>query len=288
MPLPITGRTGICCVFGDPVEHSFSPKLHNKAFDRAGLDYAYVAYTANESTIAEAIAAVRALGIRGCSLTMPNKIACIPHLDRIDPTAEVIGAVNTLVNDNGVICGYNTDGYGFLKAFEDKSVSIAGNKMVLLGLGGAGGAVAVSAAMDCGLGELVVFNRAGGRSWGHAQRVVDVINDLSECRAKLCDLNDEDLLRAEMASAQMLANTTNVGMADLEGRSPVPDASFFPEGMVVQDAIYSPAKTRLLEQAEEAGCLCVNGLPMLFHQGAKQFELWTGLEMPLDVGDLEM
>lgn len=284
----ITARTGVCCVFGDPVKHSFSPKLHNKAFEKAGLDYAYVAFTANEETIGKAIEAVRTLEIRGCSLTMPNKIACIPFLDKIDPTAEVIGAVNTLVNDDGVITGYNTDGYGFLKAYEDMGVPVKGNKMVLLGLGGAGGAVAISAAMDYGLGELVVFNRVGGNSWDHAQNIVDVINEKTSCRARLCDLNDKDLLKEEMATAQMLANTTNVGMADLEGQSVVPDPSFFPEGMIVQDAIYSPAKTKLLEQADEAGCKYANGLAMLFYQGAKQFELWTGQEMPLVVSDLEM
>lgn len=284
----VTARTGVCCVFGDPVKHSFSPKLHNKAFEKAGLDYVYVAHTVNEKTIGAAIEAVRTLGIRGCSLTMPNKIACIPHLDKIDPTAEMIGAVNTLVNDDGVITGYNTDGFGFLRGFEDMGVEVAGNKMALLGLGGAGGAVAFTAAMDYGLGELVVFNRANGKSWGHVQETVDLINERTSCKARLCDLNDKDLLKEEMATAQMLGNTTNVGMASLEGQSVVPDSSFFPAGMAVQDAIYSPAKTRLLEQAEEAGCKGINGLAMLFYQGAKQFELWTGQEMPLTVADLEI
>ena len=107
-------------------------------------------------------------------------------------------------------------------------------------------------------------------------------------KAKLCDLNDKDLLKVEMADAQMLGNTTNVGMGKLEGQSVVPDASFFPESMVVQDAIYSPAKTKLLELAEEAGCRYTNGLSMLFYQGARQFKLWTGVDMPLTVADLEM
>lgn len=284
----ITARTGVCCVFGDPVKHSFSPKLHNKAFTKAGLDYAYVAFTANEKTIGDAMAAVRTLGIRGCSLTMPNKIACLPHFDKIDPTAQMIGAANTVVNDDGVLTGYNTDGYGMLKAFEDMGVPVAGNKMVLLGLGGAGAAVAITAAMDHNLGELAVFNRKGGKSWGHAQETVDLINEKSSCKARLCDLGDLDLLRKEMSDAQMLANTTNVGMADLEGQSVVPDSSYFPADMAVQDAIYAPAETKLLSLAKEAGCTCANGLSMLFYQGAKQFELWTGQEMPLTVADLEM
>ncbi|MEF2655515.1 MAG: shikimate dehydrogenase [Eggerthellaceae bacterium] len=288
MDARISARTEVYCVFGDPVKHSFSPKLHNKAFAKAGIDGVYVAFTANEQTIGDAIAAVKTLEIRGCSLTMPNKLACIPYLDHIDPTAQMIGSINTLVNNDGVITGYNTDGFGFLRSFEEMGASVEGNKMVLLGLGGAGSAVALTAALDYGLAELSVFNRANGKSWGHAQEIVDLINEKTSCKAKLCDLNDKDLLREEMATAHMLGNTTNVGMADLAGQSVVPDASYFPKGMVVQDAIYSPAKTKLLEYAEEAGCQYTNGLSMLFYQGAKQFELWTGQDMPLTVADLEM
>lgn len=288
MDARISARTEVYCVFGDPVKHSFSPKLHNKAFAKAGIDGVYVAFTANEQTIGDAIAAVKTLEIRGCSLTMPNKLACIPYLDHIDPTAQMIGSINTLVNNDGVITGYNTDGFGFLRSFEEMGASVEGNKMVLLGLGGAGSAVALTAALDYGLAELSVFNRANGKSWGYAQEIVDLINEKSSCKAKLCDLNDKDLLREEMATAHMLGNTTNVGMADLAGQSVVPDASYFPKGMVVQDAIYSPAKTKLLEYAEEAGCQYTNGLSMLFYQGAKQFELWTGQDMPLTVADLEM
>lgn len=288
MDARISARTEVYCVFGDPVKHSFSPKLHNKAFAKAGIDGVYVAFTANEQTIGDAIAAVRTLEIKSCSLTMPNKLACIPYLDHIDPTAQMIGSINTLVNNDGVITGYNTDGFGFLRSFEEMGASVEGNKMVLLGLGGAGSAVALTAALDYGLAELSVFNRANGKSWGHAQEIVDLINEKSSCKAKLCDLNDKDLLREEMATAHMLGNTTNVGMADLAGQSVVPDASYFPKGMVVQDAIYSPAKTKLLEYAEEAGCQYANGLSMLFYQGAKQFELWTGQDMPLTVADLEM
>lgn len=288
MDARISARTEVYCVFGDPVKHSFSPKLHNKAFAKAGIDGVYVAFTANEQTIGDAIAAVKTLEIRGCSLTMPNKLACIPYLDHIDPTAQMIGSINTLVNNDGVITGYNTDGFGFLRSFEEMGASVEGNKMVLLGLGGAGSAVALTAALDYGLAELSVFNRANGKSWGHAQEIVDLINEKTSCKAKLCDLNDKDLLREEMATAHMLGNTTNVGMADLAGQFVVPDASYFPKGMVVQDAIYSPAKTKLLEYAEEAGCQYTNGLSMLFYQGAKQFELWTGQDMPLTVADLEM
>ena len=288
MAIPISGRTGLYCVFGDPVQHSFSPRLHNKAFDKADIDGVYVAFTVNQDSIGQAMNAVRVLGIRGCSVTMPNKLACIPFLDEIDDTAKLIGSVNTFVVNDGKIKGYNTDGYGFLHTFEEMGMQIAGNKLVLLGLGGAGSSVALTAAMEYGLGEISVFNRANGKSWPHAQEVVALINEKTSCKAKLCDLNDKELLRTEMADAQMLGNTTNVGMGSLEGQSVVPDASFFPKGMMVQDAIYSPAKSKLLELAEEAGCRYTNGLSMLFYQGAKQFKLWTGIDMPLTVDDLEI
>lgn len=288
MGIPITGHTDLYCVFGDPVKHSFSPQLHNKAFNKANIDGVYVAFTANDKTIGSAMDAVRTLNIKGCSVTMPNKLACIPYLDDIDSTAKLIGSVNTFVLTDGKIKGYNTDGYGFLHTFEEMGVKIAGSKLVLLGLGGAGSSVALTAAMEYDLGEIAVFNRANGKSWGHAQEVVQLINEKTSCKAKLCDLNDKELLKSEMADAQMLGNTTNVGMGKLEGQSVVPDASFFPKEMVVQDAIYCPAKSKLLEYAEEAGCRYTNGLSMLFYQGARQFELWTGMKMPLTVDDLEI
>lgn len=287
MGIPITGHTSLYCVFGDPVKHSFSPRLHNMAFEKVGIDAAYLAFTVNESTIEQAMDAVRVLDIKGCSVTMPNKRACIPYLDEIDPTAELIGSVNTFVQENGKIKGYNTDGYGFLTAIEQMGTQIEGKKLVLLGMGGAGLAVAFTASVEHHLGELTVFNRANGKSWNHAREVVDLINERTQTKAKLCDLNDKDLLREEMANAQMLGNTTNVGMGKMEGQSVVPDASYFPKDMVVQDAIYCPEKTRLLELAEEAGCRCGNGLGMLFYQGARQFKLWTGTDMPLTIDDLK-
>ncbi len=288
MGIKVSARSKVYCVFGDPIEHSFSPALHNRAFDRMDYDAVYVAFKANEETIGDAIAAMRVLGISGASVTMPNKMACMGHLDEIDPTAKLIGSVNALVNTDGYIKGYNTDGFGCVSSFEHMGVQVKGGKMVLLGLGGAGGAVALTAAYESGLAELSVFNRANGKSWNHAQEAVDLINKETGCKATLLDLNNKDLLREEIASANMLMNTTNVGMGNSVGQSVIPDASYFHKDLVVQDAIYSPAKTKLLELAEEAGCKCTNGIAMLFYQGAKQFELWTGQKMPLSVEEFHL
>ena len=138
MTQDINGATRLICLFGDPVAHSKSPHLHNRAFERACLNYAYMAFRVPGEDMKQATDAIRLLNMRGCNLTMPNKIAVIPFLDKLDPIAEMVGAVNTIVNEDGVLTGYSTDGYGFMKSFEEHGVDAKGKKMVLMGMGGAG------------------------------------------------------------------------------------------------------------------------------------------------------
>ena len=164
MTQDINGATRLICLFGDPVAHSKSPHLHNRAFERAGLNYAYMAFRVPGEDMKQATDAIRLLNMRGCNLTMPNKIAVIPFLDKLDPIAEMVGAVNTIVNEDGVLTGYSTDGYGFMKSFEEHGVDAKGKKMVLMGMGGAGTPIAAQAALD-GVGEIVVFSPSTGKSW---------------------------------------------------------------------------------------------------------------------------
>lgn len=152
----ISGSTRMCCLFGDPVEHSKSPMLHNTAFEKTGLNYAYLAFDIKAENIKDAVEAARALNFAGFNLTMPHKITVMDYLDKLDPAAELIKTVNTVRNDNGVLTGFNTDGYGMMKAFREHGATIEGKKMVLMGIGGAGTSVAVQGALD-GLHELVVF-----------------------------------------------------------------------------------------------------------------------------------
>lgn len=152
----ISGSTRMCCLFGDPVEHSKSPMLHNTAFEKTGLNYAYLAFDIKAENIKGAVEAARALNFAGFNLTMPHKITVMDYLDKLDPAAELIKTVNTVRNDNGVLTGFNTDGYGMMKAFREHGATIEGKKMVLMGIGGAGTSVAVQGALD-GLHELVVF-----------------------------------------------------------------------------------------------------------------------------------
>lgn len=278
--MDISGTTRLCCLFGSPVAHSRSPQLHNKAFELTGLNYRYVAFDVTNNQMERAMDSVRLLNMRGCNLTMPNKIDVIPFLDKLDPAAELIGAVNTVLNEDGVLTGYNTDGYGFMRAFQDHDADIKGKKMTQMGMGGAGTSVAVQAAID-GAREISVFSPSTGKSWGRATEEVALIRERTGCNINLYDANDHDVLRREIESSELLANTTPIGMGKLEGKSPIPDASFLRPELIVQDAIYEPEETELLRMARETGCTTINGLEMLFYQGARAFEIWTGLDMPL-------
>lgn len=286
MTVEISGHTRLCGLMGDPVDHSRSPHLHNAAFEKAGLDYVYLAFRIPAEDIQRVPDTARLFNMRGFNLTMPHKMSIIPYLDHIDHAAELIGAVNTVVNDDGVLTGYSTDGYGFVRAFQDHDVSIQGKKMTLMGMGGAGTAIAVQAALD-GLSELAVFSHKSGRSWNRvAEQVARFDAHIDSCKITLHDSEDLDDLKAELDSSDILGNATPLGMGDKEGLSPIPDASFLHEGLVVQDAIYAPAETELLRMAKEAGCLAFNGTEMLFYQGARAFEIWTGIEMPLTAKDM--
>lgn len=285
MTAEINGATRLCCLFGDPVAHSKSPQLHNRAFERAGLNYKYMAFQVPGERMKEAADAIRLLNMRGCNFTMPNKISIVPYLDKLDPAAEIVGSVNTVVNDNGVLTGYITDGYGFMKAFAINGVDVKGKKMVQMGMGGAGTAIAAQAALD-GVREIAVFSPSTGKSWNRVAEEVAVIAERTDCKISRHDANDLDDLRHELADADLLANTTPIGMGKLEGQSPIPDASYLRPGLVIQDAIYQPAETELLKMGKEAGCTTINGEGMLFFQGARAWEIWTGIDFPLSPDEM--
>lgn len=276
----ITGKTRLTGLLGSPVSHSISPLMHNEAFGLLNLDYAYLCFDVKEEQMEEAVKALKLLNVRGFNCTMPVKIRMCELADKLSPAAELIGAVNTVVNDNGVLTGHNTDGIGFTEAVRSYGYDITGKKMILLGAGGAATAAAVQAALD-GVSELAVFNRKS-RSWHRGQQLVDNINKKTSCKAALYDLEDTTALRAQLADSYILVNGTPVGMAPNTGISPIPDASMLHEGLIVYDAIYNPRETELMRQAASQGASACNGLLMLLYQGAAAFELWTGQKMPVD------
>lgn len=277
----INGRTRLVALLGSPVGHSKSPALQNAAFEALGLDYAYLAFDVGLEDSAAAVAALRTLGVRGANVTMPLKKAVCPHLDALSDTARLAGAVNTIVNDDGVLTGHITDGTGYLRSLEDAGVTWAGTKMTIAGTGGAATAVAIEAAMS-GVRAISFFN-VRDAFFEAGERTAAMLRQEFGCDARIFDLRDLHALRREMHDSAIFANGTPIGMEHAGDQSPVPDAAFFHPGLVVSDMIYVPQRTTLLRMAESAGCRTVSGLGMQMHQGALSFKLWTGHQMPMDV-----
>ncbi len=285
MALTITAHTQLLGFFGSPAEHSTSPAIHNEAFAQLGMDYAYLAFDIGTDKIQAAVDAVRTLNMKGANVSMPCKTAVMQYLDEIDPAAKLCGAVNTIVNNDGYLKGYSTDGVGYMSALKDNDVDIIGKKMTIVGCGGAGKAIAVQAALD-GVAEMSIFN-VKDSFWGRCVQTAKELEENTNCKVKLFELNTEDPasmanLKAEIASSALFANATGVGMGKLEGQTYIPDASFFRPGLVVTDVVYAPPETAMLKLARETGCKTINGMGMLFYQGVAAFKLWMGQDMPIE------
>ncbi|MGI6010538.1 MAG: shikimate dehydrogenase [Ruminococcus sp.] len=281
MELPITGHTKLTALLGKPVAHSLSPLMHNEAFHLLGLDYVYLCFEVDETALSTAVAGLKAAGIRGFNLTMPNKNKIMEFLDDLSPAAKMIGAVNTVVNDNGKLTGHNTDGTGFMRSAADAGFSLKGKSMTLLGAGGAATAIAAQAALD-GMKEIRIFLRPASRFFQRISHLTDTINRTTDCRAAIYDNADTKSLKNSLETSDILVNATSVGMEPDTQNSLITDISMFPKELAVADIIYEPRKTRLLSLAESAGCPTMNGLYMLLYQGAEAFRLFTGKEMPVE------
>jgi shikimate dehydrogenase len=258
----IDARTRLYAVFGDPVAHSLSPLMHNTAFREVGFNGVYVATQVHD--IQAAVEAVRCLGIQGVSVTVPHKTAVMPFLDRIDPLAGNIGAVNTIVNRDGQLCGFNTDAQAAIRALEEV-VSLSGRKVAILGAGGA--ARAVGFGLKAEKTAILIVNRTASRGRKLADRLG-------------ADFRRPDAYRPE--PTDILVNTTPVGMWPRTDALPFPTDRLSPE-MIVMDIIYNPLRSRLLKEAAAIGCRVLNGIPMFVYQGGMQFKLWTGRDAPLAV-----
>lgn len=277
----ITGHTGLLCLLGSPVAHSVSPAMHNEACKQLGLDYAYLAFDVPEDKMPQAVEGLRTMGARGWNITMPGKNIMCRLADKVSPASEISGACNTIVNDNGVLTAYTTDGIGFMRAVKENGVDIIGKKMTLLGAGGAATAILVQAALD-GVAEINVFNIRDA-FWERAQDIVNQLNECTSCKVTLHDYDDPEILRASIADSAILVNGTSVGMAPKTDATIITDTSMFHQDLFVFDVIYNPQETRLLREAKATGCKTGNGMYMLLYQGAASFELWTGQEMPVEI-----
>ena len=276
----ITGHTELIGLMAYPIRHSSSPAMHNEAFAQLGLDYAYLAFEVTNETLEDAVKGIRALQLKGSNVSMPNKTVVGQYLDELSPAAKLCGAVNTIVNENGKLTGHITDGIGYMASLKDNGIDVIGKKMTIAGAGGAATAIEIQAALD-GVKEMSIFN-IKDKFWENAEKTIEKIRSNTDCVVNLYDLDDKDKLKEEIADSYLFAQATGVGMKPLEGQSVIPDTSFLRPDLIFTGILNAPRQTKLLEQAEEAGCKCMNGLGMMLFQGDAAFHLWTGKHMPLE------
>ena len=269
----INGRTKVCCLIGKPVSHSLSPVIHNAAFRELNLNYIYVAFNVERDSLKTAIRGIKSLGIRGVNVTMPHKTEVIEYIDVVDDNAREIRAVNTIVNDNGILKGYNTDGIGALKAIK-RFTSIEGRRILLIGAGGAGRAIATELSKYAS--ELIILNRT-------VSKAAEIALKLSKKGYKVRGRGlNRRIIEREIKKVDLIINATPIGMKEVVSSSPVPKELLSPD-MVVFDIVYEPLETELLQYAKSLGCLTIDGLWMLIYQAAEAFKLWTDKEAPIEV-----
>ncbi len=274
-----TGKTKNVGVIGYPIEHSLSPVLQNAAIAKAGIDYAYIAMPVKPEVLEEAVRGMKALGFRGINVTIPHKTEIMQYLDEIDKDAKIIGAVNTVVNTDGYLKGYNTDVIGSIDALYNHGVEIKGKNVVLFGAGGAARAI-IWGLLKAGAAQVTL----GVRNVPKVKPIAEYFSKyLKEGQnLNLFNWNDEGLEEC-LRSADILINTTPLGMAPKVDAAPPVKWDAVKSGAFAYDIIYTPAKTRFLEEAEQHGCEILNGEEMLAGQGAAAFKLWTDTEPELSV-----
>ena len=275
--MQIDSKTILTGLFASPSAHSVSPIIHNNAFEKLGLNYVYLSFEVNKDNLKDAVQSIKTLNMRGVNLSMPNKKEVIQYLDEISETAKLSQSVNTIVNDNGILKGYSTDGKGFFKSLEEEKIFMKDKNITILGTGGASIAI-ISQAVFEGIKNIFVFKR--DKNWNEQKKILDNIASKTNCNIELNSLEDKNILKRKIEESDLLINATSVGMK--EDFSLIEDKSFFRKDLIVSDIIYNPAKTKLLQIAEKEGCKIINGIGMLLYQGALSFELWTNKKMPVD------
>jgi shikimate dehydrogenase len=272
--MEISGKTQICGVIGDPVQHTLSPAMHNAAFEHLKLDLVFVAFRVTPDELENAVRGVRALGIRGLNVTMPHKNSVTEFLDEADPAVKFLRAANTILNQSGRLRGFNTDGVGALRALKQNGVNLAGKKVLLLGAGGAAKAIAFSLAKE--VDELCILNRDAAK----ARELAIVLEPFGK-KIVGNELSPKQI-QQELQGSDVLINATSVGMTPYASESIVKPDWLKPE-LTVMDIVYNPVETKLIRDAKASGAQVINGVEMLLYQGAASFEIWAGGKAPVDV-----
>lgn len=278
----INGKTKLVGLLATPIGHSLSPRMHNLGYTLNDLNYAYLTSEVGNEELESAVSGMRALDAAGFNVSMPNKMAILPYLDELDDSAQYSGAVNTVVNRNGKLIGYNTDGQGYVQNLIDHGIDLNGKKVTLVGSGGAATPIAIQLTQS-GISEISIFAR-NDAFFSQAEDNVRKINtEMSHfgVKANIFPLEDKVAFRREVAQSAILANGTSLGMKPLDHLSIIDDSlDVLREDLIVTDVVYNPQKSKLLQQAEDAGATAINGLGMMLWQGAIAFELFTGTKMP--------
>jgi len=276
--MEINGSTQMAAVVANPIKHSLSPFIHNQAFQATEENGVYLAWEIEETELEQAVANIRLLDMYGINLSMPFKQAVIPFLDELTPAAQMIGAVNTVVNKGGKLIGHNTDGIGFFRSLEAMDYQVKGQEIAIIGGGGAAMAIIAQAILE-GAEAVHVFARKS-HSYKPLKESLAKISD----KIKVHDLADTEALQEKINTASLLVNATSVGM---DGQSmPCPENLELSPDLLVADAIYKVQETPFLNWAKSQGCQTTNGVGMLLYQAAEAFELWTGKTMP--VSDIQV
>jgi len=273
--MEINGKTQLIVLIGNPVEHSMSPKMHNAAFRQLGLNYIYVAVRVDNDKLKEAIDGIRALNIKGANVTVPHKINIMNYLDEIDPVAKNIGAINTILNQDGHLYGTNTDGIGAVRSLAEAGVTFKAKKLVMIGAGGVARPISYNLAPETK--EFILFDIDEGAVQNLAQELNEKIGG-NICGYK----SDPQKIAEEMQDTDIFINATPVGMSPKVNTSIIPK-KLLHKNLTVFDVVYNPLETKLLKEAKAAGAKAISGIMMLVYQGVAAFELWTGQEAPVEL-----
>jgi shikimate dehydrogenase len=273
--MDISGKTRVCGVIGDPIEHTLSPTIQNAAFNHLKLDFVFLAFQVKAAELENALHGMRGFGIHGLNVTMPHKNKIISYLDEVDSTVQFLGSANTILNEDGKLSGFNTDGVGALNALKENGVDLSDKKVLLLGAGGAAKAIAFSFAQEAG--SLCILNRAPER----AAVLADALNRVFGTKIVGGALSPSAVQKS-LQDADILVNATSVGMQPHVDQSLV-SPQWLKPNLTVMDIVYNPVETKLAKDAKVASAKVVSGVEMLIYQGAASFKIWTGKSAPIEV-----
>ena len=268
-------RSELVGVFGCPIDENPTGVIEEAAFAAKGLDYRYITMKVEKGSLDKAMAALRALNFRGINLTIPHKVAAVDYVDELSPEAEIIGAINIVVNNNGRLWGDNTDGKGFLKSLTDNGVVLTGKTLTILGAGGAARAIAVECAVH-GISKIYILNHSAERG----KVLSDLINAKTAAKAEFINWDGKADIPKD---TDILVNATPVGLYPNVDQKPEINYDSVLPTMTVCDVIFNDPNTLFLKEASDRGCKIIKGLEMLVNQGALNYKLWTGVDAPIDV-----